>query len=200
MDINYDAKTAYGKIVYYGPPLGGKTQNLLSLFDELPAERRKSDKVQAVATGTDRTLFFDFLPFFLGKIGQFTITLGVYTVPGQVHYFALRQLVLKGAKAVIFVADSQPEMRQSNIDSLKELKEYLKAQNTPYEKMPIVWQFNKRDIEGIMTMEEMKADLGHNGEIVIPSIALTGDNVMNTLKEAARLMVMKARGVQKQPA
>jgi mutual gliding-motility protein MglA len=196
MDINYEQKTAYGKIVYYGPALAGKTQNLLSLFEELPEARRKSEKVQSVATGKDRTLFFDFLPMFLGKIGHFTITLGVYTVPGQVHYYALRQLVLKSAKAVIFVADSQHAMRESNIESLKELKDYLKAQNTPYEKMPIVWQFNKRDLEGVMTMEEMKADLGHNGEIVIPSIAINGDNVLTTLKEASRLMLQKAKGVQ----
>jgi signal recognition particle receptor subunit beta len=186
--FNYATKEITIKIVYYGPGLSGKTTNLQylhSIFD--PSKR---GKLLSLATEADRTLFFDFLPIEVGKISDFSIRFQLYTVPGQVRYNATRKLVLKGADAVIFVADSQREMKEQNIDSLKNMHENLVANNIdPYE-IPIIMQYNKRDIKNILSVDELNKDL--NEEVkheYREAIAIDGTGVEDTFKRITKLVI-----------
>ena len=161
--FNYATKEITIKIVYYGPGLSGKTTNLQylhSIFD--PAKR---GKLLSLATEADRTLFFDFLPIELGKISDFSIRFQLYTVPGQVRYNATRKLVLKGADAIVFVADSQREMSEQNIESLKNMRENLIANNINPDDIPVIFQFNKRDLTNILSIDELNKDLNEIGNM-----------------------------------
>ena len=154
--FNYASKEITIKIVYYGPGLSGKTTNLQylhSIFD--PSKR---GKLISLATEADRTLFFDFLPVEIGKISDFSIRFQLYTVPGQVRYNATRKLVLKGADAVVFVADSQYEMREQNLESIGNMRENLIANNVNPDDIPIILQFNKRDLSNIASVDELNRD------------------------------------------
>jgi len=186
--FNYATKEITIKIVYYGPGLSGKTTNLQylhSIFD--PSKR---GKLLSLATEADRTLFFDFLPVELGKISDFSIRFQLYTVPGQVRYNATRKLVLKGADAVIFVADSQREMKEQNIDSLKNMHENLVANNIdPYE-IPVIMQYNKRDIKNILSVNELNKDLNEEGKHEYrEAIAIDGTGVEDTFKRITKLVI-----------
>src|SRR3990172_8810749 len=155
--FNYATKEITLKIVYYGPGLSGKTTNLQHLHSVLNPENK--GKLLSLSTESDRTLFLDFLPVELGKIRDFSIRFQLYTVPGQVRYNATRKIVLKGADGVIFVADSQREMKEQNIESFENMRENLSSNNINPDEIPIILQYNKRDLQNISTIEELNNDL-----------------------------------------
>jgi signal recognition particle receptor subunit beta len=148
--FNYASKEITIKIVYYGPGLSGKTTNLQYLHSIL--DPKTKGKLLSLATEADRTLFFDFLPVELGKIRDFSIRFQLYTVPGQVRYDATRKLVLRGADAIVFVVDSQREMREQNIESLNNMHENLIANNINPDDIPLILQYNKRDLSNVLSM------------------------------------------------
>ena len=185
--FNYATKEITLKIVYYGPGLSGKTTNLQHLHSVLNASSK--GKLLSLSTEADRTLFFDFLPVELGKIRDFSIRFQLYTVPGQVRYNATRKIVLKGADAVVFVADSQREMREQNIESRDDMKENLLANNINPEEIPIVFQYNKRDLKDIASVEELNRDLNAGNHPVIEGIAINGTGVEEGFKLISRLLL-----------
>jgi mutual gliding-motility protein MglA len=160
--INYASREINCKIVYYGPGLGGKTTNLQYIYDTT-AQQQKS-KLISLATETERTLFFDFLPFDIGTVRGFKVRLHLYTVPGQVFYDASRKLILKGVDGVVFVADSQRERMDANYESLYNLEENLRSHNYDFMKIPYVLQLNKRDLPGAVSVEELSKELVRKGE------------------------------------
>lgn len=184
--VNPKKRQVQVKIVYYGPGRGGKTTNLEYLHRKL-GERVKADLI-SIKTDGDRTLFFDFLPFDLGKIKGYDVKVQLYTVPGQVKYNATRQLVLKGVDGIVFVADSIAVMRNHNVTSLKNLHKNLTANGKSILKIPLVLQYNKRDLRetevSILPIEILKKDL--NSQLKVPDFAasaLKGTNVFETLKK-----------------
>jgi len=177
--FNYASMEMSAKIVYYGPGLCGKTTNLKWVFDQMPQKRR--GEMVSLATETDRTLFFDLLPLKLGKVGDFTTRIQLYTVPGQVFYNSTRKLVLKGVDGVVFVADSQEPMLDANIESLENLQENLSEQKLNLRKLPWVIQYNKRDLPGILPVSVLNRHLNFMDVPFYESIALTGEGVMDTL-------------------
>ncbi len=191
--VNVKKQEVLVKLVYYGPGRGGKTTNLDYINTKFK-ERIKTDMV-SIKTHGDRTLFFDFLPVDIGKIKGFDIKIQLYTVPGQVKYNATRKLVLKGVDGLVFVADSQVEMREKNISSFNQMKENLASMNKDISKIPLVLQYNKVDLaeEGIplLDVETLEADL--NSGLNLPffqASAVTGYNVVNTLKKAISLTMV----------
>ena len=186
--FNYASKEITIKIVYYGPGLSGKTTNLQYLHSTFAPSMR--GKLISLATEADRTLFFDFLPVELGKIGDFSIRFQLYTVPGQVRYNATRKLVLKGADAVVFVADSQLEMREQNMESAANMRENLAANNIDPDEIPIILQFNKRDLSNIASVEEMNRDLNEQGKYdCTEAVAVNGTGVEETFRRIKRLVM-----------
>ncbi|MEW5736675.1 MAG: ADP-ribosylation factor-like protein [Thermodesulfobacteriota bacterium] len=190
--INLKKKEVQVKIVYYGPGRGGKTTNLEFIFQKF-RERIKSEMV-SIKTHGDRTLYFDFFPFDIGKIKGYDVKVNLYTVPGQVKYNATRRLVLQGVDGVVFVADSMALRREHNFLSLKNLQENLAAYNKSIFKVPLCMQYNKRDLAkqgvSLLTMERMEKDL--NSRLQAPSFgasAVTGENVVETLKKIISLTV-----------
>ncbi|MEN8257296.1 MAG: GTPase domain-containing protein [Thermodesulfobacteriota bacterium] len=191
--VNVKKMEVLVKLVYYGPGRGGKTTNL-DYINQKFRERIKTDMV-SIKTHGDRTLFFDFLPVDIGKIKGFDIKIQLYTVPGQVKYNATRKLVLKGVDGLVFVADSQVEMREKNISSFNQMKENLASMNKDISKIPLVLQYNKVDLaeEGVplLDFETLEADL--NSDLKVPSFkgsAVTGYNVVDTLKKAISLTMV----------
>jgi len=184
--INLKDKLIQAKIVYYGPGKGGKTTNLEYIYNK--CREQINSKMVTIKTEGDRTLFFDFFPFDIGKIEGYDVKIQLYTVPGQVKYNSTRRLVLKGVDGIVFVADSAEERRNANILSLKNLQENLTLYKKNIFEIPLIMQYNKRDIgeEGIpiLDLETMEKDL--NGDLKVPSFeasALKGDNVIPTLKK-----------------
>jgi small GTP-binding protein len=189
--INYAAREINCKIVYYGPGLCGKTTNLKYIY--LKTNPTVKGKLISLATETDRTLFFDFLPIEVGEIRGFKTRFHLYTVPGQVFYDASRKLILKGVDGIIFVADSQENRMEANVESLKNLKVNLVAHGFDLDKLPYVLQLNKRDLPTAVNAEEMKKKLMLNGEPVFEAIASNGKGVFETLKAAAKLVILQLR-------
>jgi len=189
--INYASREINCKIVYYGPGLCGKTTNLQYIFDSTAPQAR--GKLISLATETDRTLFFDFMPLELGTVRGFKTRFHLYTVPGQVFYDASRKLILKGVDGVVFVADSQEERMDANIESLYNLDENLRAQGYDPEKIPYVLQLNKRDLPNVLPLEEITAELRRNGEPVIEAVASSGPGVFDTLKAVAKQVLTELR-------
>ncbi|MEW6520025.1 MAG: GTPase domain-containing protein [Thermodesulfobacteriota bacterium] len=194
--INVKKKEVQIKIVYYGPGRGGKTTNL-DYINKKYKQRIKTEMV-SIKTHGDRTLFFDFLPVDIGKIHGFDIKIQLYTVPGQVKYNATRKLVLKGVDGIVFVADMQKERRDSNLKSLEQMKENLLSHNKDVFKIPLVLQYNKIDLKNqgipLLTVEEMEQDL--NQQLRVPYFvgsALTGDNVVETLKKIISMTLISFR-------
>ncbi len=187
--INYASREINCKIVYYGPGLCGKTTNLQFIYEKTNPNAK--GKLISLATETDRTLFFDFLPLELGNVRGFKTRFHLYTVPGQVFYDASRKLILKGVDGVIFVADSQRERMDANVESLRNLELNLKAQGYEIRSLPYVLQLNKRDLPSALPVEEMKAKLGLNNEPVLEAIAASdeGIGVFDTLKAVAKLVL-----------
>lgn len=189
--INYVAREINCKIVYYGPGLGGKTTNLKHIYEITSPENR--GKLISLATETERTLFFDFLPIDLGQIRGFRTRFHLYTVPGQVFYDASRKLILKGADGVVFVADSQEERLDANLESVSNLHLNLKEQGFDFAKMPYVLQLNKRDLPNAMPVDYLKKLLLVKGEPLFESVATEGLGVLETLKAIARQVLVELR-------
>ncbi|MGI9104746.1 MAG: GTP-binding protein [Pyrinomonadaceae bacterium] len=189
--INYASREINCKIVYYGPGLCGKTTNLQYIYDSTaPASK---GKLISLATETDRTLFFDFMPLELGTVRGFKTRFHLYTVPGQVFYDASRKLILKGVDGVVFVADSQEERMDANIEALYNLEENLKANGYDLLKLPYVLQLNKRDLPNVIPPEEIVAELRRKDETVHEAIAYKGDGVFDTLKSVAKQVLTELR-------
>jgi signal recognition particle receptor subunit beta len=178
--VNYSTREITSKIVYYGPGRSGKTTNLQYIYGQVPEERR--GRMVSLATETDRTLFFDFLPLDLGTISGFQTRFQLYTVPGQVYYDATRKLVLQGADGVVFVADSQRAQREENIESFRNLQVNLLEQGVDPRTIPIVLQYNKRDLPDVMSMDEMEDLLNYRDLPRYEARALAGAGVFDTLK------------------
>jgi len=178
--INYAAREINCKIVYYGPGLCGKTTNLQWIHGKTRADAK--GKLITLATETDRTLFFDFMPIELGTIRGFKTRFHLYTVPGQVFYEASRKLILKGVDGVVFVADSQEVRHDANMDSIENLKQNLKDHGYDPLGIPYVLQFNKRDLPMVLTNEQLKKDLVFRGEPSYDAVATDGTGVFETLK------------------
>ena len=189
--INYVAREINCKIVYYGPGLGGKTTNLQHVYDITNAESR--GKLITLATETERTLFFDFLPLDLGEIRGFKTRFHLYTVPGQVFYDASRKLILKGVDGVVFVADSQEERLDADLESLANLKDNLKEQGFDIAKIPYALQLNKRDLPDVVPSGELKKLLLVKGEPTFEAVATQGVGVLDTLKAVARQVLVELR-------
>ncbi|MEO8500566.1 MAG: ADP-ribosylation factor-like protein [Vicinamibacteria bacterium] len=187
--INYASREINCKIVYYGPGLCGKTTNLQHIYDKSTVGTK--GKLISLATETDRTLFFDFLPLELGTVRGFKTRFHLYTVPGQVFYDASRKLILKGVDGVIFVADSQEERMDANIEALDNLVTNLKGQGYDFNTIPYVLQFNKRDLPTAMPMEEMKKILCRRNEPVVEACASKGTGVFETLRAVAKVVLQE---------
>ena len=183
--FNHATREMTAKIVYYGPGLCGKTTNLMVIFDKL--DPKSKGKMLSLATKSDRTLFFDLLPVDIGKVGAFNLKIQLYTVPGQVFYNETRKLVLKGADSVVFVADSQPSMVDSTRESFQNLLENLKENQIDPEDTPIVVQFNKRDIPGVLPVEKLQELLDVEGYPFTEASALKGEGVMETFKLVSKI-------------
>ncbi len=194
VSINYATREVTCKIVYYGPGLSGKTTNLLYIHEKIPSNTK--GKMISLATEADRTLYFDFLPINIGTISGFAAKFQLYTVPGQVYYNATRKLVLRGADGLVFVADSQADKMDENIESLNNMKENLAEYGYDINEMPIVIQYNKRDLPNILPVEELEAKLNTYGWRSFTGEAVNGNGVFDTLKMIIKLVLDKARSSQ----
>ncbi len=190
--INYSAREINCKLVYYGPGLCGKTTNLKFIYDKI-AEPAKG-KMISLATESERTLFFDFLPLSLGEIRGYKTRFHLYTVPGQVFYDASRKLILKGVEGVVFVADSQEERFEANLESMDNLVGNLREQGLELERIPCVIQYNKRDLPNAMPVDELRAALNTDGKMHdFEASAAGGKGVFETLKTLAKLVLLDLR-------
>jgi signal recognition particle receptor subunit beta len=189
--INYASREINCKIVYYGPGLGGKTTNLQYIYDSTAPQAK--GKLISLATETDRTLFFDFLPLDLGTVRGFKTRFHLYTVPGQVFYDASRKLILKGVDGVVFVADSQKERMDANSESLYNLEANLKQQSYELAKIPYVLQLNKRDLPNVVAIQDLTAELAKRDEPVFEAVANKGVGVFDTLKAVAKQVLLELR-------
>jgi len=189
--INYASREINCKLVYYGPGLCGKTTNIQHIYEKtVPGSK---GKLISLATETDRTLFFDFLPLNLGSIRGFKVRFHLYTVPGQVFYDASRKLILKGVDGIVFVADSQEMRMDANLESVRNLEQNLKDQGYELKDIPYVLQCNKRDMDTAVSMEEMTRLLQHQGEQVFEAVATDGTGVFDTLKSLAKLVLAELK-------
>ena len=189
--INYSSREINCKIVYYGPGLCGKTTNLQYIYNKTNPEAK--GKMISLATETERTLFFDFLPLSLGEIRGFKTRFHLYTVPGQVFYDASRKLILKGVDGVVFVADSQIERMEANLESVENLRVNLAEQGYNLDKLPYVVQLNKRDLPNIATVEELHRLINPRGVPEFQAVAPTGVGVFDTLKAVAKLVLTELK-------
>ena len=187
--INYASREINCKIVYYGPGLCGKTTNIQWIYEQ--ANPDKKGKLVSLATETDRTLFFDFLPLDMGMVKGFKVRFHLYTVPGQVFYDASRKLILRGCDGIIFVADSQRARMEANIESIANLATNLKENGFDIRTIPYVLQLNKRDMPSAVPTVEMERLLRFRGEPMIEAVANQGTGVIETLKAAARQILME---------
>ena len=192
--INFAAREINCKIVYYGAGLGGKTTNLQVIYQKT-ADQQKG-KMISLATETERTLFFDFLPLDLGSVRGFKTRIHLYTVPGQVFYDASRKLILRGVDGIVFVADSQEQRMDANVEAMDNLMSNLKEHGYEFGKVPYVLQLNKRDLPNILPVETLSKELRKKNEPVVEAVAFQGTGVFETLKEIAKqvLTELKAGG------
>lgn len=185
--INYASREINCKVVYYGSGLGGKTTNLEYVYSRVNPDTK--GKMISLATETERTLFFDFLPIDLGEIRGFKTRFHLYTVPGQVYYNASRRLILKGVDGLIFVADSQRSRLEANIEAMHNLYENMESYGYDIETIPFVIQYNKRDLPDIMSAEELRQVINPMGVPDFEAIAIEGDGVFQTLSAVSKLVV-----------
>jgi signal recognition particle receptor subunit beta len=190
--VNYHTKEINCKIVYYGPGLGGKTTNIQHVYQRT-ASGSKGQMV-TLNTENERTLFFDFLPLDLGTIRGFKTRFHLYTVPGQVFYEASRKLILRGVDGIVFVADSQVERMEANIESLQGLKKNLEEQNYDIGKIPLVMQWNKRDLPNIVSTQDLEQKLNTMDAPSFDSVATSGEGVFETLKMISKLVLLNIKG------
>ncbi len=191
VSINYASREVSCKIVYYGPGLSGKTTNLQYVHKKVPANTK--GKLISLATDADRTLYFDFLPINIGTINGFAAKFQLYTVPGQVYYNATRKLVLRGVDGLVFVADSQPDKMDENVESFNNLKENLAEYGYNLDEIPIVIQYNKQDLSGVLTPEQISPTLNPRGWPEFKASATVGFGVFDTLKCILKLVLEKAK-------
>ena len=189
--INYSSREINCKIVFYGPGLCGKTTNLQYVYARTNPEAK--GKMISLATETERTLFFDFLPLSLGEIRGFKTRFHLYTVPGQVFYDASRKLILKGVDGVVFVADTQIERMEANLESLENLRVNLAEQGYDLNRIPYVVQYNKRDLPNVATVDELRRLLNPRGVPEFQAVAPTGVGVFDTLKAVAKLVLTELK-------
>lgn len=189
--INYSSREINCKIVYYGPGLCGKTTNLQYIYNRTNPDAK--GKMISLATETERTLFFDFLPLSLGEIRGFKTRFHLYTVPGQVFYDASRKLILKGVDGVVFVADSQIDRMEANIESLENLRFNLQEQGYDLDRLPYVIQYNKRDLPNVADVDELRTLLNATGVPEFEAVASTGQGVFDTLKAVAKLVLTELK-------
>jgi signal recognition particle receptor subunit beta len=192
--INFAAREINCKIVYYGAGLGGKTTNLQVIYQKT-ADQQKG-KMISLATETERTLFFDFLPLDLGSVRGFKTRIHLYTVPGQVFYDASRKLILRGVDGIVFVADSQEQRMDANVEALENLMSNLKEHGYDFNKIPYVLQLNKRDLPNILPIDLLSTELRKKNEPIVEAVAFQAVGVFETLKEIAKqvLTELKAGG------
>jgi mutual gliding-motility protein MglA len=190
--VNYHTKEINCKIVYYGPGLGGKTTNIQYVYQKT----HSGNKGQMVTLNTEneRTLFFDFLPLDLGSIRGFKTRFHLYTVPGQVFYEASRKLILRGVDGIVFVADSQVERMEENIESLNGLKKNLEDQGYDSENLPIVFQWNKRDLPNVVSIMDLEKKLNKLGRPSFEASAVKGEGVFETLKMISKMVLLNIKG------
>jgi hypothetical protein len=189
--INYMAREINCKVVYYGPGLCGKTTNLQFIYERTNPDAK--GKMISLATETERTLFFDFLPLSLGEIRGFKTRFHLYTVPGQVFYDASRKLILKGVDGVIFVADSQLERMEANLESVENLRTNLAEQGYDLDRVPYVIQYNKRDLPNAVELDELRTALNPTGVPDFEAQARTGEGVFDTLKAVSKLVLTELK-------
>ena len=185
--INYASREINCKIVYYGTGLGGKTTNLEYIYSRVNPDTK--GKMISLATETERTLFFDFLPIDLGEIRGFKTRFHLYTVPGQVYYNASRRLILKGVDGLVFVADSQATRAEANIESMHNLYDNLETYGYDLQTIPFAIQYNKRDMPNVLSMEELRAQINPMGVPDFEGVAIEGKGVFETLSCVSRLVV-----------
>jgi len=190
--INFAAREIHFRVIYYGPGLCGKTTNLRSLHDRTPEDSR--GRLIELMTETDRTLYFDFMPLEIGTIRGFRLRSHIYSTPGQFFYQASRALILRAADVVVFVADSQPSRREANLESLDDLHGNLRGLGFADGEVPMVLQYNKRDIPGAMPLEALRRDLNPEGLDDYEAVACRGRGVFTTFTAAAKLAIKALRG------
>lgn len=186
MQINFGSRSVSCKIVYYGPGLSGKTTNIEKIHELMPSDRK--GELTSIKTDGDRTLFFDFMSLDLGRVAGMDTRFQIYTVPGQVYYNATRKLVLQGADGIVFVADSGPHCMQDNIESWKNLQENLAERNLSITELPLVIQWNKRDLPDALSVEDMNRNINTIGAPTFEAVACRGEGVVNTLKAVCGLV------------
>lgn len=189
--VNVLTRELFLKVVYCGPGMCGKTANVQHIYAS--ADPSRVGKLISLNTESERTLFFDFMPVTLGEVAGYTTKLQIYTVPGQIFYHASRRLILRGLDGLVFVADSQEQRREANLESLEDIQGILTSQGTPLEEVAHVVQFNKRDLPSIMPIEEMRQQLGLENALVIEAVASRGEGVFETLKAVTRLVLAQQK-------
>ncbi len=187
--INYQDKEIAFKIVYYGPGLSGKTTNLMYIHRALDKDRK--GEMIVLDTEEERTLFFDFFPLELGRIESYSVRLNMYTVPGQVYYEASRRLILEGADGVVFVADSQEDKLDENLESFGMLQSSLESFGVNWRTFPLVLQYNKRDLQNPLPLGTMEKQLNFNGIPIFEAVAVEGRGVLETIRMASRQVIEK---------
>lgn len=188
--VNFATKEINVKIVYYGPALSGKTTNLQIIYDQVPTEVK--GQFTSIATATERTLFFDYLPLDLGTVRGFKLRLGVYTVPGQAIYGLTRKSILKSVDAVVFVADSDPDKLEANIENFQDMCDNLRDYGIDLDKVPLVIQYNKRDLPNAIPLETLEEALNPEGRFpYYEAVATNGSGVRETLKHITKLAVSR---------
>jgi mutual gliding-motility protein MglA len=190
--FNHNAKEIHCKIVYYGPSLGGKTTNLQWVYQNTADEQKST--LQALNTDVERTIFFDFLPLNIGDIRGYKTRFHLYSVPGQVVYDASRKLILKGLDGVIFVADSQPERMEENLEALRNLEKNLEVQGYDIRQVPLVLQYNKRDLPNALSLVDMRRALNHFNAPEFEATAAEGKGVMESLKSISKSIIHVLKG------
>jgi mutual gliding-motility protein MglA len=194
--INYNAKEIHCKIVYYGPSLGGKTTNVQWVFHKTnePDQARSDMNIIELPTDVERTMFFDFLPLDIGEIRGFKTRFHLFSVPGQVVYDSSRKLILKGLDGVVFVADSQAERMEENISSLENLKKNLEIQGYDLKNLPVVFQYNKRDLPNALPVQELRKTLNTFNAPDFEGLAREGKGVFETLKTVSKSIITVLKG------
>ncbi len=190
--VNYNTKEVNCKIVYYGPGLGGKTTNIQYVYQKTSGDHK--GKMITLNTENERTLFFDFLPLELGEVRGFKTRFHLYTVPGQVFYEASRKLILRGVDGIVFVADSQVERMEANIESLRGLDKNLQEQGYDISSIPLVMQWNKRDLPNAVSVEDLRSELNKWDAPEFEGVAVSGNGVFETLKSISKLVLMNLKG------
>ena len=189
--LNYSTREINFKIVYYGPGLSGKTTNIKYIYEKIKKENK--GKLVSLATETERTLFFDFFPLDLGVIKGYKVKFHLYTVPGQIYYSSSRKLILKGVDGLVFVADSQRERYEANIESLADMMENLRDYKIEFDSLPYALQLNKRDLPNITPADELIQALRKKNEPVVEAVALSGEGVVDTLKSISKLVMIDVK-------